>query len=106
MAVPCPNGSRDLEAKPVGSKPPHTYCPVCGVPLTHVWWQRAFVTALAVILAYGVPVSLGIPAIIPLLFLGLLLYFPALALAMILVCKTIQPKYVRRSEAVTPLFQR
>jgi hypothetical protein len=41
-----------------------------------------------------------------LLFLGLLLYFPALVLAMILIFKIIRPKYVRKSEAVTTLFQR
>jgi hypothetical protein len=102
----CPNCSRDLGADPIGSKPPHTYCPFCGVPLTHVWWQRILVTVLALILAYGVPASLGIRGIMTLLFLGLLLYFPALVLAMILIFKVIRPKYVRKSEAVTTLFQR
>ncbi len=102
----CPNCSRDLGANPIGSKPPHTYCPFCGVPLTHVWWQRILVTALALILAYGVPASLGIRGIMMLLFWGLLLYFPALVLAMTLIFKTIRPKYVRKSGGITTLFQR
>jgi hypothetical protein len=41
-----------------------------------------------------------------LLFAGLLCYFPALVIAMILIFKTMPPKYVRKREAVTTLFQR
>jgi hypothetical protein len=40
------------------------------------------------------------------LFVGLFLYFPALVLVIILVFKTIPPKYVRKGEAVMTLFQR
>jgi len=102
----CPNCSRDLRVKPIGSKPPYTYCPFCNVPLTHVWWQRIMVTVLALILACGFPASLGIRGIMTVLLVGLFLYFPALVLAIILVFKTIPPKYVRRSGAVITLFQR
>jgi hypothetical protein len=102
----CPNCSQDLSTDPIGSKPPHTYCPFCGVPLSHVWWQRTLVTAIALVLAYGVPASLGIRGIMPLLFVGLLLYFPALVLAMVLIFKVIRPKYVRKVGAITTLFQR
>ena len=102
----CPNCSRDLSAKPVGSKPPYTYCPFCGVPLTFIWWQRILVTALGVILAYGFPALLGVRGVITLLFVGLLCCYPALVLAIILIFKTIPPKYVRKGEAVTTLFER
>ena len=101
----CPNCSRDLGAKPFGSKPPYTYCPFCGVALSHVWWQRILVTALALILAFAFPACLGIRGL-TLLFAALVCYFPALVLAMILIFKTIPPKYVRKGEAVTTLFQR
>src|SRR2546425_13091893 len=102
----CPNCSRDLGANPIGSKPPYTYCPFCGVPLTHVWWQRILVTVLALILTFGVPASLGVRGIMALIFAGLLCCFPALVVAIILIFKTIPPNYVRKSEAVMTLFQR
>ena len=102
----CPNCSRDLAADPVGSKHLHTYCPFCGVPLSHVWWQRTLVTAIALVLAYGVPAALGVRGIILLLIVGLLLYFPALVLAVVLIFKIIRPKYVRKAGAITTLFQR
>jgi hypothetical protein len=102
----CPNCSRDLGAKPIGSKPPYTYCPFCGVPLSEIWWQRILVTALALILTFTFPASLGIRGIMPLLFAGVLCVFPALVVAMILIFKVIPPKYVRKSEAVTTLFHR
>jgi hypothetical protein len=76
------------------------------MPLTHVWWQRAIVTTLALILAFGFPASVGVRGPITLIFAGLLCYFPAAVLAMILVFKSIQPKYVERPNAVTTLFQR
>ena len=101
----CPNCSRDLGAYPIGNKPPHTYCPFCGVPLSRVWWQRILVTVLGLILAFAFPASLGIRGL-TLLFAALVCYFPALVLAMILVLKTIRPKYVRKSDAVVTLFQR
>jgi hypothetical protein len=96
----CPNCSRDLGAKPIGSKPPHTFCPFCGVQLIHVWWQRVLVSALALVLTFAIPASLGIRGIMSLLFAGVLCVFPALVIAMILVFKVIPPKYVRKSEAV------
>ena|SRR6516162_2125570 len=101
----CPNCSRDLGVKPFGSKPPYTYCPFCGVPLTFIWWQRILVTALGLLLAYGVPASVGIRGIMPLLFAGLLCCYPALIFAIILIFKTMPPKYERKSEAVMTLFQ-
>lgn len=101
----CPNCSRDLGPKPFGSKPPYTYCPFCRVPLSHVWWQRTLVTALALILAFAFPAFLGIRGL-TLLFAALVCYFPALVLAMILIFKTIPPKYIRKSDGVTTLFQR
>jgi hypothetical protein len=55
-------------------------------------------------MAYGVPASLGERGV-GLLFYGLLLYFPALVLAMTLVFKVIRPKYARKNEDVTTLFQ-
>lgn len=101
----CPNCRRDLGARPFGSKPPHTYCPFCGVRLTFIWWQRILVAALTLVLAYGVPASLGIRGIMTLLLAGLLCCYPALVLAIILVFNTIPPKYVRKSEAVMTLFR-
>src|SRR5271168_975266 len=67
----CPNCLRDLGAKPFGSEPLYTYCPFCGVPLSHIWWQRILVTALALILTGGPHVgftcgafdSLGLPSL-------------------------------------------
>jgi hypothetical protein len=102
----CPNCSRDLGVKPIGSKPPYIYCPFCGVPLTHVWWQRILVSALSLILAYGLPALLGMRGVMTLVFVGLLCWYPALVVAIILIFKTIPPKYVRKSEAVMTLFQR
>jgi hypothetical protein len=102
----CPNCSRDLGAKPFGSKPPYTSCPFCGVPLSHVWWQRILITVLALILTFAFPASLGVRGIMALIFAGLFCCFPALVVAIILIFKIMPPKYVRKSEAVTTLFQR
>jgi hypothetical protein len=102
----CPNCSFSLEDKSKGVKTLHTYCPVCRARLTHVWWQRALVTALVFILAFGLPAAIGIRRLLPLLFTALLLYFPALVGAMMLVFKMTRPKYVKKSDAVTALFQR
>jgi len=101
----CPDCSRKLESKPIGRKPPYTYCPFCGVQLVPIWWQRILITALTLILMFGFPASLDIGGI-NLLFAGLLCFIPALVLTMILVFKTIQPKYVRKPGAVMTLFHR
>ena len=102
----CPNCSVDLGSKPIGSRPPYSNCPSCGVPLIPIWWQRVVFAALGLILSFTIPASLGIGGIIPLLFAALLCIFPAAVLAYILVFKTIPIKYVRKSEAVMTLFQR
>src|SRR6267154_2330268 len=85
----CPNCSRDLGAKLIGSKPPHSFCPFCRVQLTYVWWQRVLVSTLGLILTFAIPASLGIRGIMSLLFVGVLCVFPALVLAMILIFKVI-----------------
>ena len=102
----CPNCVFSLEDKSKRVNTLYTYCPNCRVRLTHVWWQRALVIGLAFVLAFGLPASIGIRRLLPLLFAGLLLYFPALVAAMILIFRTTRPKYVQKSDAVTTLFQR
>jgi hypothetical protein len=102
----CPNCSRDLGSKPVGSKPPYTSCPFCGVELVPVLWQRILFVGLGLILAFAFPLALGIRGLMPLLFAGVLCEFPALVVAMILVFKNIQPKYARKPGYVMTLFQR
>jgi len=68
---------------------------------THFYlWQRTLVSALSLILAYGFPAFLGVRGIMTLLFIGLLCCYPALILTIILIFKTIPPKYVRKGEAV------
>ena len=101
----CPNCFRDLAAKPFRSKPPYTYCPFCGVALTHVWWQRIVCTVLVCVIASVVPAALGIRGL-ALLFAALVCFFPALVVAMILVFKTMPPKYARKSGAVMTLFNK
>ena len=101
----CPNCSADLGAKAVGGRLLHTYCPFCGVEITFVWWQRVIVSTFGLILAFAVPASLGIRGM-ALIFAGALLAFPALVLSIILVFKTIRPKYVWKPGAPITLFQR
>jgi hypothetical protein len=102
----CPNCARNLGAKPTGSKPPYTVCPFCGTQLTFVWWQRILIAMLALILTFGVPGFLGIKGIMPLLLVGLLCCYPALVVAIILVFKLIQPRYVVKDGAAITLFHR
>jgi hypothetical protein len=102
----CPNCLRDLGSKPVGSKPLYACCPFCAVQLVPVLWQRILIVGLCLILSVAFPLSLGIRGILPLIFAGLLCEFPALVIAMILVSKTIQPKYARKPGYVMTLFQR
>lgn len=101
----CPNCSLDLRAKSFHPKPLYDKCPFCGEDITHAWWQRTIVTVFALVLAYGIPTIVGIRGLM-LLVAGLLFYFPALVLAMILAFRMIPPKYVRQREKVMTLFRR
>ena len=74
--------------------------------LLPIWWQRTLVVALALFLALAFPAFLGLRGVVTLLFAGLVCYFPALVVAMILIFKTVPTKYVMRCEAVMTLFQR
>ena len=67
---------------------------------------RGLSSQLGLILAYGFPVAIGIRGIVSLLFTGLLCYFPALVLSMILVFKIMPPKYLSKTETVTTLFRK
>jgi hypothetical protein len=101
----CPNCLEDLGTKPVGHKPPHTYCPHCGVALVPIWWQRYLFATIGVILSLVFPAILGIRDIMGLLLAGLLCVYPAIIFAYILVFKMIPPKYVTKDEVLT-LFHR
>ena len=101
----CPNCSSDLGPSGREKRPPYDACPFCGVLLIPVWWQRILVIAVALVLSFTVPACLSLVGT-TLLFVGILCTFPALLLAHILVFMTMQPKYVRKSEAVMTLFKR
>lgn len=102
----CPNCYSDLAVYPRGSKPPIYKCPFCGAAISPIWWQRYLVSAVALVLAYGIPAALGIRDIMGMLIVGLICIFPAIVCAYILVFKTIPPKYDWTNGAVMNLFQR
>jgi hypothetical protein len=101
----CPVCSKDLGRKAYGSFCPYSNCPYCGAPLLFVWWQRVLATALAVVLAYGVPALLGIQGY-TLLLVGTLFLFPAFTQGILIYCAILPSKYVRRDGAVTTLSHR
>jgi hypothetical protein len=101
----CPNCSSDLGPSGNEKRAPYDACPFCGVQLIPIWWQRILVVATALVLSFTVPACLSLIGT-TLLFVAMLCTFPALLLAHILVFMTIQPKYVRKGQAVTTLFRR
>jgi hypothetical protein len=103
----CPNCSVDLRAKGLERKPQYlTECPFCGVPIVPVWWWSVLRSIVALVLAVAIPAYLGLGKGVTLVFLVILFCFPALVLAQILVITFIPPKYVRKGQPVTTLFQR
>ena len=100
----CPNCLTDLRTKALADKRLYNSCPICGVTLTFVWWQRVLITLGALALAYGVPVALGERGLL-LMLLALLCYWPALVVAMFIFVRIIVPKYVQKREAVMTLFR-
>jgi hypothetical protein len=105
ISSPCPNCGRDLARKPTGTDPPRTVCPFCGVSLTFVWWQRIFIAAVALVLTFGVPWSIGTRGM-ALVLAGLFFCYPSLVLAIILIFKVLRPRYTIRAGSVTTLFPR
>jgi hypothetical protein len=101
----CPNCSRDLGAKPTGSRSPYKECPFCQTPIIPIWWQRLLFSGVGLILAFVVPAFLGLTSIL-LLIGALVCLFPALVIAYVLVFKTISPKYVTKSGSTMTLFRR
>ena len=99
----CPNCSVDLSAG-VKIGPPYLKCPVCGVPILPIWWQRILWVTLGFFLAFMLPASLGLGGW-DIFFVGLLLLFPATVFAYILAFTTMPPKYVRQKETFTTLFR-
>jgi hypothetical protein len=102
----CPNCSVDLRPKGLERKPQYLgECPFCGVPIVPIWWQRLAVAVFALVLTFAIPGYLGLVGA-TLFFAGILCFFPTLLLTQILVITTIPPKYVRKGQTVTTLFQR
>jgi hypothetical protein len=103
----CPNCSADLRAKGMERKPQYLEeCPFCGVPIVPVWWWSTLRSIAALVLALAIPAYLGLGKGVTLVFLAVLFCFPALVLAQILLITAILPKYVRKGQTVTKLFQR
>jgi hypothetical protein len=70
-----------------------------------IWWMRIPWLALGLILSFAVPASIGLVGM-TLFFAGLLCWFPANVMAYVLFFSIIPPKYMRRRETITTLFQR
>jgi hypothetical protein len=102
----CPNCFIDLRPTRLERRPLHTHCPFCGAEITFIWWQRVIVSILGLILTYAIPALLGFRGGVTLIFAGVLTVFPSLVLAVILVFKTIPPKYVSKPGVPISLFQR
>jgi len=103
----CPNCSMDLKAKEMERRPQYLdECPFCGGPIVPVWWWSTLRSIVALVLALTIPAYLGLGKGVTLVFIAVLVCFPALLLAQIVVITIIPPKYVRKSKAVTTLFQR
>src|SRR6266699_6542208 len=82
-------------------------CPFCGVPIVPVWWQRTLHSIVALVITLAIPAYLGLGKGLTLVFPWALLFcIPAMLLAQILVITIIPPKYVRKGQSVTTLFQR
>jgi len=101
----CPNCAAELGTAPVGTKPPHTYCPSCGTPIRPVWWQTVLVIMLMMLIDFGSGALLGLGGLSLLLF-EILFLIPAMLLAMFLLFKNIQPKYATRGSVPPSLFSR
>ncbi len=104
----CPNCSVDLRAKGMERKPQYLEeCPFCGVPIVPIWWWSTLRSVVALVIMLAIPAYLGLGKGVTLVFPWALLFcFPALVLAQILVITFIPPKYVRKGQTVTTLFQR
>jgi hypothetical protein len=81
-------------------------CPFCGVRIVPVWWWRTLHSIIGLVLALAIPVYLGLGRGVTLVFLAVVFCFPALVLAQILLITASLPKYVRKGQTVTTLFQR
>src|SRR5438067_240331 len=101
----CPNCFRDLASKPIGSKPPHTFCSYCKVPPLPVWWQRVIWAIVATAFSFIIPFFLGIKGL-ALLFTALICWAPVFVLTGIWVFKIVPPKYARKTEAVMSLLHK
>lgn len=99
----CPNCSLDIGFKGLDRRL-RDKCPYCGEPLLPVWWQRLLIAILGLLLSILGAASLGLSSL-ALLLAALVCWFPATALAYILVLSVIPPQYVRRTSSMT-LFGR
>jgi Protein of unknown function (DUF983) len=103
----CPACGTDLRKKSADQRPQYlTTCPFCGVPIVLVWWQRILIAILAAILTFAIPAYFGLGKGITLVFPALFFCFPAALLAQWVVLTLVPPKYMRKDQAFTTLFQR
>jgi hypothetical protein len=103
----CPMCSSVLSAK--DAKRTSQYldkCPSCGASIIPIWWQRVLVAGLALLISFSIPAFLGLGKGVTLVFPAVLLSFPALLLAQILVFTAMQPRYVLKNENTLSLFRR
>lgn len=104
---PCPNCGVDLKARGTQSKPQYLEaCPFCGAPIVPVWWWSTLRSVAALVLALAIPAYLGVGKGVTMVFLAVLLCFPALVLAQTLLIAIIPPKYALKEHTVTTLFHR
>jgi hypothetical protein len=87
----------------VGSKPPYTFCPVCGAAIRPIWWQTILVKIVMCLIAFGLPAYFGLGGL-SLFLMGTVLLFPAMLVAIFIIFKNVQPKYARRGWAPPALF--
>lgn len=104
----CPNCSADLKVKGMERKPQYLLeCPFCGVQIVPVWWWSILRSVVALVMSFAIPAYLGLGKGQTLIFFWAPLFcVPAIFLSQILVINTILPKYVRKGQTVTTLFQR
>jgi len=101
----CPRCQRDLYPNEEGSKRPYFVCPYCFAPLTIAWWQRLLIPAVAFFLLTILAIFLNLGWFIS-IFVWALFGWPALMLAVQIVCGSIRPRYVFRYLAVQTLFDK
>lgn len=70
-----------------------------------VWWQRTLIALLGLILVVAIPAYLGLGKGIMLVFSAAFFCFPSMVLAQSVLLTFLPPKYVRKDQPFTTLFQ-